>query len=440
MTAPFPTAVATHPHCVRPSALRLFGLGCVVVGLLAACQPSEPVPVAAAVETVPVDSPEDGGAVSTGPVADEPHAPTAPAAAPVPPQIDWSPLALPEGTTSISCELDYAAQGDGEPLLELSRERIAALLEPCRERGVLRLRYAGKITAEFTALIQRVADVADAMAINKRVLDLNSSGGLVEDAIKAGDLIAESRWTIWVREGAVCHSACVFVLGAGDVRMISGRVGIHRIIRMSSTASTRVELNKELRAVYERVRDYLERNGVATAVADLMMAVPNRNLRLLTSDELQLYGLDGINPAQDDLDRLRLMRKCGQDFVARRDAFVRAFDLRCKAPDTELETLNSCGLDLRKQFGFPDEACPAESPMSEFDGMADADLQRLIPVSLLPPVSRPVETAHPEGVAAETGLAGTPGSSSSAGATQGNATRGGPVVPVTRPARRTGAD
>lgn len=65
--------------------------------------------------------------------------------------------------------------------------------------------------------------------------------------------------------------------------MIAGKAGIHRIIRMSSTASSRAELNAELNVVYLRVRQYLERNGVAVAVAELMMAVPNRRLRLLTS-------------------------------------------------------------------------------------------------------------------------------------------------------------
>src|SRR5690606_21799924 len=122
----------------------------------------------------------------------------------------------------------------------------------------------------------------------------------------------------------------------------------HRIIRMSSTATTRAEQNRELRVVYDRVRDFLERNGAAVAVADMMMAVPNRNLRLLAVDELSLYGLDGINPAQDALDRLRLVGECGADFVGRRDAFSRAFDARCKSEERDLDALNACGLELRK--------------------------------------------------------------------------------------------
>jgi len=327
-----------------------------------------------------VAAPQDGGAISTAPVKVVPAKPEGtrqartsvreiPRPEPIPePSKPWAaPLELTSGVASISCELDYAQLGDGDVLTKFDRDGIKEALTPCETGGVARLRYKGKVNAEFGTLVERVTEVADSMDIRKRVLDIDSAGGQVEDAIQAGDYIAESRWTIWVREGAICHSACVFILSAGDTRMIAGQVGIHRIIRMSSTATTRAQLNAELRVVYERVRDYLERNGAATAVADLMMAVPNRSLRLLTTEELELYGLDGVNPAQDDLDRLRLMRKCGEDFVSRRDSFVRAFDKRCKTPDTDLDALNACGLKLRTDFGFPDQTCPSESPLSEFD-------------------------------------------------------------------------
>ncbi|GGK10617.1 hypothetical protein [Luteimonas terricola] len=297
---------------------------------------------------------------------------------------DWPEADLADGTASISCELDYANLGDGEPLANLSFLGVADALTPCQEVGLVRLRYEGKINAGFHALVERVAAIADRMEIGKRVLDIDSSGGQVEDAIKAGDAIGASGWTIWVREGASCHSACVLILGAGDVRMISGPVGIHRIIRMSSTATSRAQLNEELQAVYGRVKEYLARNGVAVAVADMMMAVPNRNLRLLTADELLEYGLDGTNPAQDDLDRLQLMRKCGEDFVRRRDAFQRNFDYHCKVPDRELEELTDCGLALRDQYGFPDETCPDDSPMSEFDMVRSAFFRQRAPVPVVP--------------------------------------------------------
>ncbi|KFN46441.1 hypothetical protein N787_10450 [Arenimonas metalli CF5-1] len=336
---------------------------------LAACQRDAAVDSASASAPDMGPAAEENGAVSVAPIP-----PAAPAPKPAvessnprEASVDWSPASLTSGEAWISCDLDYDAHGDGDPLLALDRESLESALAGCVERGVLRLRYRGRVATDFAALVERTTRVANDLGIRKRVLDLDSAGGMVEDAIRAGDFIAESRWTIWVREESICHSACVFLLSAGDVRRIAGHVGIHRLIRMSSTATTRAELNAELRVVHGRVRDYLERNGSSVDVADLMMAVPNRSLRMLSADELLRFGLDGVNPAQDDLDRLRLQRECGQDFVSRRDAFARAFDRKCREHESELDQLNACGLALRRDFGFPDAECPAESPLSEFD-------------------------------------------------------------------------
>ncbi|MGE8280139.1 MAG: hypothetical protein ACN6O2_06855 [Stenotrophomonas sp.] len=331
------------------------------VGLLA-CNPQEQASKPAADPAVALAA--DGDHMVSINVID------APAPPPVLPAKDkpWPDLVLENGKAWVSCGTDYAAEnGDGEELTTLDRASLDAALEPCKERGLVRVRYAGKINPSFAALVSRLGVVADAMKISKRILDLDSSGGQVEAAIVAGDDIGESGWTIWVREGSICHSACVFVLAAGDNRLISGKVGIHRMMRISSTATSRAELNKELHEVYDNVKDYLQRNGVAVGVADLMMTVPNRSLRVLTNDELKQYGLDGTNAVQDDLERIKQMRKCGDDFVRRKDAFLIAFDRDCKVEGADLEAVNSCGQALKERFGFPDETCPDESPLSEID-------------------------------------------------------------------------
>lgn len=295
-------------------------------------------------------------------------APPPPPPAPKRGDMNWPEAALENGKAWISCDTDYAGDaGDGATLEALDRASIDAALQPCAERGLLRVRYVGKINPGFSELVARLAVVADAQRISRRILDLDSSGGQVEAAIVAGDRIGESNWTIWVREGSVCHSACVFVLAAGDNRLVSGKVGIHRMMRISSKATSRAELNRELHEVYDNVKDYLQRNGVAVGVADLMMTVPNRSLRLLTAEELRQFGLDGTNAVQDDLERIKQMRKCGDAFVRRKDAFLVAFDQECKREGSELEAVNSCGQALKQRFGFPDETCPDESPLSEID-------------------------------------------------------------------------
>jgi hypothetical protein len=332
---------------------------------LAACGPLEnPGNVTAAEKAVRAQAADGNNMVSIN-AADAPPAP------PPPPKRGdqgWPQVALENGKEWISCDTDYTAEaGDGTPLEALDRASVDAAVAPCAERGLLRLRYVGKINPGFAELVARVAVVAEAQRVPRRILDLDSSGGQVEAAIVAGDRIGESRWTIWVREGSVCHSACVFVLAAGDNRLLAGKVGIHRMMRISSKATSRAELNGELQQVYDNVKDYLQRNGVAVGVADLMMTVPNRSLRLLSADELRQFGLDGTNAVQDDLERIKQMRKCGDDFVRRKDAFLVAFDQECKREGSELEAVTTCGQSLKQRFGFPDATCPQESPWSEID-------------------------------------------------------------------------
>lgn len=311
------------------------------------------------------------GAEGGGAIVNTPDVAAKPLADDVLKGTKWPSAEVTSGTASISCDTDYVEAGDGQALVDLKFLSVLDAMSPCRDAGVVRLRYEGKISPDFAELVERVTAMADRMDIGKRILDIDSAGGQVEDAIRAGDAIGDSHWTIWVREGDMCHSACVFILAAGDNRLISGPVGIHRIIRLHSDATTRAELEQELRAVHDRIKDYFARNGADVAVADMMMTVPSSDLRLLTADELRQYGLSGSNPVQDDLERIRLARKCGESFVHRREAFVRAFGKQCagsaEAAAQDVEGMGDCGMKLRKRYAFPDRRCPAESPLSEYD-------------------------------------------------------------------------
>ncbi|MDB6163419.1 MAG: hypothetical protein JWL98_851 [Xanthomonadaceae bacterium] len=278
----------------------------------------------------------------------------------------WPSARLHEGAAWVSCVDAYATQGDGHPVASMDFLALVDLLSPCKDTGLVRLRYRGNIGPGFTALVERVDAIAGRMAIRERILDIDSTGGQVEEALQAGDAIAGSHWAIWVREGSICHSACVLVLASGDTRSIAGKVGIHRLMRQRSMATTRRELNAELQDITAQVRDFLSRNGVAGALADQMMTIPNRDLRVLTPAELTQYGLSGSNAVQDDLDRITLMRQCGDDYVSRRDAFMRVFDSACMKPGQGAESMQSCGHELEQRFGFPDPHCSGQSPMNDY--------------------------------------------------------------------------
>ena len=318
--------------------------------------------------------------------------------------IDWSPVRLEAGDAWVDCSADYTL-GGGRPLLSLAYEDLRRSLQDCRGTGLLRLRYKGKVTASFAALMERSGKVAGDLGIGKRILDIDSAGGHVEAAIRAGDAIGENDWTIWVRGDSVCHSACVLLLAAGDMRVIAGPVGIHRMIRLRSSATSRKELGEELRTVSDELRNYLERNGASDKVYDLMTTVPNRTLRILTVDELDQYGLSGANAVEDDLNRIRLARRCGTDFLQRRDAFRRAYDAQCAqgalGETQDIDQINQCGLALRGQFGFPGAQCADESPMAELDG---AILMPRVPQDVPESAALP---APPQPAARAGGKAGT---------------------------------
>jgi membrane-bound ClpP family serine protease len=331
-----------------------------LAALLAACS-APPAPPQAAKPAVRTSGNEgDFGAVSA-------PTPPPPRAVDVRKSTDWPEASIDSGTASISCTdavVADDAEGDGVKLVDLDFFTVLDAMSGCQEAGVMRLRYEGRIAGDFTMLVERVAAMTTRMGIERRVLDIDSSGGQVEDAIRAGDVIAESNWRIGVRAGSVCHSACVLILAAGDERRIAGAVGIHRIIRIQSSATSRAELSRELQDVHAQMEEYLQRNGAAVAVADLMMTVPNRSLRLLTPAELDAFGLQGANAAQDDLERIRLARRCGEDFVRRKDAYARAYGQQCAGQGGASD---ACALALRERYGFPDRKCTADSPMAAQD-------------------------------------------------------------------------
>lgn len=282
----------------------------------------------------------------------------------------WPPARVGSGHARISCERDDAADGPRR-LDSLEFFSLVDAMTPCQATGLLRLQYSGRVDDGFTALIERVSAMAERMDLPQRILDIDSAGGHVEEAVKAGDALAAARWTLRVREDAVCHSACVLVLAAADMRDVEGKVGVHRLMRDRSSATSRAELNDELRQVNALVREYFERHGVALAVADLMMTVPNRRLRMLTPEELDTFGLQGRNAAQDDLERIVARRECGEGFVRRRDQFQRRFEETCAADERRWEDVVRCGIELRAAYGFPDAKCPDGTPLADAERVLD---------------------------------------------------------------------
>src|SRR5690606_24502035 len=160
------------PHAPRmPIARRLHALAASLLAAascaLAACRAPEPPPPAPTQTTASAAA--ENGAIST------PAPKVVPTAREMLKGTKWPKARLGSGIATVGCDTDYASAGDGEPLEDLGFFAVADALRPCTETGVLRLRYSGKISADFADLVERVSAMADRMEIGKRILDIDSA-------------------------------------------------------------------------------------------------------------------------------------------------------------------------------------------------------------------------------------------------------------------------
>lgn len=277
----------------------------------------------------------------------------------------WKPETIPKGKARIDCDIDFAKQGTGKEITDISFVGLLDHFDECGKSNMLHIYWNGDIDSDFAELMERTSELAIRSEIEFRVLEIESGGGDVIAAMRAGDAIGSSSWG--VRTKINCYSACVLILAAADHRNVSGKVGIHRIFPPNSSAQTREQLNEELGAIHFEIRNYLKKNGASTALADEMMTVASDNIRILTSEELDKFGLSGSNAAQSDIDRLKLIQACGAEFVDRREKFLAESAVKCHpalAPGRNYADkkpwLDRCFSSLEAQYKLPDPACPQD--------------------------------------------------------------------------------
>ena len=134
------------------------------------------------------------------------------------------------------------------------------------------------------------------------IVNLASAGGDVEASVRLGRIIRARAATVF-SEG--CFSACVLLYAAG-VRRVGGidetsSVGIHRIYfaQLESNLS-QAQVQRRYSAALSDVRQFLADMNVASGFIDFMQSIPPERMRLLTTDELEQFGLGQIDPVHEE--------------------------------------------------------------------------------------------------------------------------------------------
>ena len=130
---------------------------------------------------------------------------------------------------------------------------------------------------------------------------LNSRGGDVRAAIELGRLMRRVRATAVGGHSDVCLSSCVFLLAAATTRIAPGTVGIHRPFSTQTGVRDYESAQREYRDLQLLVRTFFQEMNVSDTLYDAMLRVPPETIRVLSQDELMSFGLQGMDPVQQEL-------------------------------------------------------------------------------------------------------------------------------------------
>ncbi|WP_410217257.1 hypothetical protein [Paracoccus sp. (in: a-proteobacteria)] len=122
---------------------------------------------------------------------------------------------------------------------------------------------------------------------------LDSSGGSVSDALAIGRTIRAAGYDTQVENGAVCLSACPYILAGGAARQVKpgGVVGVHQHYFGQSTILPAFMAVKDLQRAQAGVMDYLTQMGVNLRLMTYALRTPPEEINILDSDLMAELGL-----------------------------------------------------------------------------------------------------------------------------------------------------
>lgn len=192
-------------------------------------------------------------------------------------------------------------------VLSLAQPALAADLQLTDDSCTSSVELMGDLqpgdSVRFGQLITRIQSkrAKNGAACKLWTVFLDSKGGSTNEALLIGRRIRQLEAETFVRRGAVCASACAFVLAGGVERGVEGRVGIHRPYFSSlSPALTSAEVRTIRDRMTDSIRTYLADMDIAATLLDAMLAVPPEEMRWLSAAALSSYRLTGTDPTYDE--------------------------------------------------------------------------------------------------------------------------------------------
>ncbi len=176
------------------------------------------------------------------------------------------------------------------------------------------------------AIAKRYSQIKNCSGVGV-TLYVNSNGGNVDTAIKAGDFIRQNRIRTFVDVNDSCASACVLLFLGGVNRSPVGRMGLHRPYSLN-LSSSELESRRSYETINNQIRQYLIRMNIPDGILNAMNAVPPNKIKWLQAKyvddddykQLVSYHIIGSDPVFDDQRDSALAKRLGiskQEYYAR---------------------------------------------------------------------------------------------------------------------------
>lgn len=124
-------------------------------------------------------------------------------------------------------------------------------------------------------------------------VSLDSSGGSVADALAIGRTIRGAGYATQVTDGAVCLSACPYILAGGTERRVTagGVVGVHQHDFGENTILPAFMAIRDLQRSQAGVLDHLSDMGVDLRILSLALRTPPEEITVLTPEQMADFRL-----------------------------------------------------------------------------------------------------------------------------------------------------
>jgi hypothetical protein len=152
--------------------------------------------------------------------------------------------------------------------------------------------------------------------IGSKQIIIDSPGGNLDASMALGRLLRRNRMTILIPKGAECVSACVMIFAGAVFRLYVGKIGIHRPY-LNQPIGSQLQAPDKLRSNYEQmlqtIRAYLRDMNVSERLAEDMLKIPPADVRYLSHDDLDGYGLTYRDPVEQETIDLQEAQSMGLD-------------------------------------------------------------------------------------------------------------------------------